>query len=104
MGSGWCSSTGGFCWPTLPVASDSFSCFFFRRFMRSRIQLRIVRVYHTPRNACNFGVIPRGTPIVEADSCPIGRLVVPAIKGRARSSLLFHFFDNNLLRVDAKLL
>src|SRR5260370_33574377 len=54
MGSGWCASTGGFCWPTFPVASAVFSCFFLRRFMRSRIQLRIDRVYHTAIVACNL--------------------------------------------------
>src|SRR5581483_6116430 len=58
MGSGWPSSTGGFCWPTLPVASDSFSVFFLRRFMRSRIQLRMTRVYHNRVTVCKQRSFP----------------------------------------------
>src|SRR5262249_43328543 len=57
MGSGWLASTSGFCCPTLPVASEVFSCFFLRRFLRWRIQLRIDCLYHSPVNPCNFSRI-----------------------------------------------
>src|ERR1051326_1168525 len=36
-GCGWDSSTTGFCWPTLPVASVSFFGLFFWAFLRPRI-------------------------------------------------------------------
>src|SRR5215472_10469345 len=93
MGSGWWASTGGFCWPTLPVASAVFSCFFLRRFMRSRIQLRINGVYHTHVQACNIS----GFTLV-------GQLYAVTLQGSRLLQLLTLLWSTKFLLPDAKLL
>src|SRR5215472_9977757 len=93
MGSGWWASTGGFCWPTLPVASAVFSCFFLRRFMRSRIQLRINGVYHTHVQACNIS----GFTLV-------GQFYAVTLQGSRLLQLLTLLWSTKFLLPDAKLL